>query len=236
MDINVIIDGKEVEVNSLQINLKTTVQPSSIGFPSDVLDLSNWKLTLPINIAKEILQPELKTTKIEPYFTLNTEKTAVQFRAPCGGDTTSNSSYPRSELREMNGSSKASWSTTSGKHTLVTKQAITSFPPIKPQVVCAQIHDDKDDIIEVLYDGKRGNPGAIAVRFNGKTQNTLLDDTYQIGTIFALKIEAANGYINIYYNDIKKLFLAKVGSKMYFKAGCYTQSNVSNPACNEAPP
>ncbi len=42
----------------------------------------------------------------------------VQFRAPVDGVTTSGSSYPRSELREMtdSGSSEASWSSTSGTH------------------------------------------------------------------------------------------------------------------------
>src|SRR5262245_39557093 len=81
--------------------------------PSQVLDLSNWKITLPIGQSgdpTEILQPALNTFVDPNYFYVNAAGNGVVFTAPCGGVTTGGSSYPRSELRQManNGSSQAS--------------------------------------------------------------------------------------------------------------------------------
>src|SRR5262249_13030697 len=108
---------------------------STLTYPAQLLNLTNWKLTLPIDTSApgspdEILQPALATFKIDPYFELNPSSTGVLFNAPCGGATTGGSSYPRSELREMSsgGSTAASWSTTSGTHTMVVREAITHLP------------------------------------------------------------------------------------------------------------
>ena len=83
-----------------------TNAPGTLQYPADLLDLTNWKITLPIGSSgspTEIKQPQLDTYSVDPYFKLTTAKDGVQFRAHCGGTTTSGSSYPRSELREMTG-------------------------------------------------------------------------------------------------------------------------------------
>ncbi len=77
---------------------------SSAVYPSDVLDLANWHLTLPVDTSHagspdEIDQPELDTYSNASFFFLNTLKTGVTFRAYTNGATTSGSGYPRSELR-----------------------------------------------------------------------------------------------------------------------------------------
>src|SRR5262245_33357455 len=86
----------------------------SASFPAALLDLRNWKLTLPIaspggSSPLEVKQPELATYSHDEYFHLNAARDGVVFRAHAGGATTSNSGYPRSELREMadNGASMA---------------------------------------------------------------------------------------------------------------------------------
>ena len=73
--------------------------------PAKVLDLANWKLTLPSGE-----QPELATFK-NKFFHVDPKGDGVVFTAPAGGSTTSGSDYPRSELREMtdNGRNEASW-------------------------------------------------------------------------------------------------------------------------------
>ena len=67
------------------------------------------------------------------------------------------SGYPRSELREMtsSGSANASWSTTSGTHTMEIRQAITHLPVVKPHVVAGQIHDAGDDVIVCRLEGSK---------------------------------------------------------------------------------
>jgi hypothetical protein len=88
--------------------------------PGQLLDLTDWKLTLPTGQEgkpEEIVQPALSSFTDE-FFRLNEARDGVVFTATAGGVTTSGSSYPRSELREMNGQELASWSNTTGTHTL----------------------------------------------------------------------------------------------------------------------
>ncbi|MET0779411.1 MAG: polysaccharide lyase family 7 protein, partial [Candidatus Saccharimonadales bacterium] len=196
--------------------------------PSSVLGLAGWKLALPYDTAHkgspdEISQPELAGFVSAPYFELTPAKNGVIFQANAGGATTKNSGYPRSELREMtaNGATEAGWSNATGTHTMVVRQAITHLPTVKPEVVAAQIHDASDDVIMVKLSGSH-----LFVEGNSKNIGDL-DANYVLGTVYTIKVVASNGRIQVYYNDALKADYAKSGSGYYFKAGCYTQSNVS---------
>ena len=128
------------------------ISPKAVLHPSQVLDLNNWKVTLPIGSSekpKEIKQPEIVTYSINPWFMVAPEGTAVIFRAAVNGVTTSGSDYPRSELREMtaNGRANAEWSSSKGTHTMFLDQAITAVPKIKRHVVAGQIHDDNKEAL-----------------------------------------------------------------------------------------
>ncbi|NUP13922.1 MAG: polysaccharide lyase family 7 protein [Polyangiaceae bacterium] len=200
------------------------------SLPAELLDLSNWKLTLPISEAGdesplEIKQPDLATYSVDPYFHLDAAKDGVIFQAHAGGATTSNSGYPRSELREMTsrGADLASWSTTSGTHTLVVTQAITHLPAAKPHVVAGQIHDDSDDVVMIRLEDEY-----LFVEGGGDDLGEL-DPNYVLGTPFAIKLVAADGVIQVYYNDLTtpKVEVEADASGCYFKAGVYTQSNTS---------
>src|SRR3972149_7290470 len=121
-------------------SIATAQTGQSPRYASEILDLANWKLQLPIGTqgsVTEIKQPALATYSSDPYFlvTSSGNGNGVQFRAPVNGVTTSGSSYPRSELREMNGTANASWSTTSGTHTMYIDQAVTAVPKTKQQIV-----------------------------------------------------------------------------------------------------
>lgn len=205
-----------------------TPPPSGITYPAQLLDLTNWKETLPIGSSgspTEIKQPALATYSISPWFTLNSAKTAVQFRANCGGVTTSGSSYPRSELREMtnSGTTNASWSTTSGTHRMYIKQAITHLPVVKPQVVAGQIHDASDDVTVFRLEGTN-----LYITDGDTTHAYLLTSNYTLGTVFTVEMVASGGKIEYYYNGSKVPYSqTKSVSGCYFKAGCYTQSNTS---------
>jgi len=205
------------------------VQPAKAAtYPAQILDLTNWKETLPTGSSGsplEIKQPTLATYVNAPYFAPNGASNAVLFRAPVNGVTTSGSSYPRSELREMinGGKDNASWSMTSGAHVMFIDQAITAVPKTKKHVVAGQIHDSSDDVIVIRLEYPK-----LFVDINGN-DGPVLDSNYTLGKRFTLKFVAVNGQIKIYYNGSQApaYTMSKTGSGNYFKAGAYTQSNCS---------
>lgn len=196
--------------------------------PSQILDLPNWKLTLPVDTSHagspdEINQPELSLFEDANYFHANADGDGVVFKAHCGGYTTSGSAYPRSELREMTaaGTANASWSTTAGTHTMEIRQAITHLPVVKPHVVAGQIHDAGDDVIVFRLEGSK-----LFIDQNG-VDGPVLTANYRLGDVFTVKFVARAGCVECHYNGqyISKYIVSASGC--YFKAGCYTQSNTS---------
>jgi len=202
---------------------KTSASSDSGGI-SAVFDPADWYLTLPTG--KKGNPDTVEMPKLADFsgnaFHLNDAKDGVVFTANAGGVTTSGSSYPRSELREMDGNSHASWTNTHGTHTLTVRQAVTTLPKAKPEVVTAQIHDANDDVLEIRLEGST----LIAQYNDGKTGVTL-DPHYKLGTAYDLTLTAAGGRIRVDYNGAKKLDIAKRGSGWYFKSGSYVQSNTS---------
>ena len=202
-------------------------------YPSQVIDLSKWKLTLPIGSEgspKEITQPSLKTFMSKPYFQPTSDCNAVVFRAPVDGATTSGSKNPRSELREMgeNGGS-AAWSSSSGTHTLVVDEAFTKLPEGKPQLVGAQIHDDKDDISVFRLEGTN-----LYVTDGNNPHYKLVTSSYQLGTRYQAGFVVSDNTVKAYFNGKLVATLSKSFSSAYFKAGAYTQANCSNvSACDQ---
>lgn len=196
--------------------------------PADVLDLTNWKQTLPIGEPghpTEIQQPALDTYSHDPYFKVVEGGKAVQFQAPVNGVTTSGSKNPRSELREMKngGKDKASWSATSGTHTLTVREAFTHLPEKRPYVVGAQIHGGDDDVTVFRLEGTK-----LYVTKDDTTHHQLVDANYKLGTVFEAKFVVKDGKVKAYYNGELKTTIAYTGSGNYFKAGAYTQANCGN--------
>ncbi len=191
-------------------------------FPSDLLDLSDWKLTLPTGEPgrpEEVLPANLSRFTNE-FFKVNDSRDGVVFMAEVGGVTTKNSHYPRSELREMRGGEKAAWSNPGGSHMLEVREAILAVPQVKPEVVAAQIHDGDDDVLQIRLEGER-----LTVQSDDGESETVLDPAYRLGTPYQLKIVAADGRIEVFYNGAKKAELTKSGTGWYFKVGAYVQSS-----------
>ena len=226
-----------------------------IKFPSQIINLSNWKITLPINSAQEIYNPTLYDFSIDPWFKVVQDKDgwAVQFRANHGGATTSGSSNPRSELREMlpnyryrDSKSAIAWSNTLGTHTMWIKQKVTHLTYVKPHTVVGQIHDASNDVavfrVEGLNGGTTGTGGTVGVLDTlaklwitdaDITHGYLVDSLYRIGTLFTVKFIAHDGVIEFEYNGkILPYKKTKNVSGCFFKLGDYTQSN-SGTAPNE---
>jgi Alginate lyase len=191
-------------------------------YPGDLLDLRNWYLTLPTGEKGRpdtVEQPQLATYS-SSWFGLDDARDGVVFTANAGGVTTKNSAYPRSELREMNGSEKAAWSNSTGTHILELRQAVLAVPPAKPHVVTAQIHDGSDDVMEVRLEGER-----LIAQYDDGNENITIDPAYVLGTPYNLRIVAAAGRIDVFYNGERKAEINRSGTQWYYKTGSYLQSN-----------
>lgn len=196
--------------------------------PADVLNLTNYKITLPIGPKKdatEVKQPALKTYEHPQYFYVACPGPQVVFRAPANGSTTSGSSNPRSELREMKngGSDEAAWNSGSGTHTMEATLAFTHLPDGKPHVVGLQIHDADDDLTVLRLEGKK-----LMVTYRNNDEFDIIDTNYQIGTYLKVKIVANSSGIKWYFDGTLKATVPGKYSGCYFKAGCYTQANPDN--------
>lgn len=224
--------------------------PSKVRYPADVLDLRNWKLTLPVGSdedggADHIRQPCLAVACYDPsrkmydnpafkapyssvWFHVTADRQGVVFRAPVSGATTSGSKNTRSELRELAPADEegdeveARWSNKgSAVHTMDVEQAIMATPRRYPSVVTAQIHDEDDDIILIKY-----RDGRLFVDGDDSDFKETLDDNYRLGTRFKVRIQATEGLIRVTYNDSRTVVYEKASDSMYFKAGAYNQSNL----------
>ncbi len=205
-------------------------------FPAELLDLSAWKLTLPLDTPRagkpdEVTQPELANFVDPSCFCLSVDKDAVLFRAACGSPTTKGSGYPRSELRQMeaNGIDEVAWTTDGERlHVIQVEQAITALPQKKPHVVCAQIHDADSDLIMIRLEKKK-----LFVE-REKEPDVVLESNYELGQRFKLRIAGGAGKVRVWYNEQLKLDWPVSRDGCYFKVGCYTQSNVSKGDAPEA--
>ena len=197
---------------------------TDVETPSDLVDLGNWYLTLPTGPAgdPDTVQPAQLAGYSSAYFRLNQSRDGVVFTAPVTGATTKNSHYPRSELREMNGTEEAAWSNETGTHTLRATEAVTELPESKPELVTAQIHGGDDDVMQIRLEGNH-----LMVQYADGAKQVTLDPDYRLGTPYDIEIVAAAHSVQVSYNGSPKAELPLSGSTWYFKAGAYVQSNPS---------
>lgn len=213
---------------------------AAVTRPSDLIEFDGphaaWKITLDLppgggtNAEEESAATLANGFVAPPSFTVVDNGSAVSFRASVDGARTSeNTKYPRTELREMQAAAPtkpASWSIDDSgpePRSMQYDVAVVAAPKKKPQVVCGQIHDADADVLEIMYDGKKE---AIVYRWLGDTQPNALIEDYALGTFFTLRIEAASGEVKIYIDGDRKATKSATNDGCYFKAGCYTQSNM----------
>lgn len=136
--------------------------------PAKILDLSQWKITIPVKVdhpdskekekgkkTSEITQPYLANYQLPPWLRVvnyldtktGTQKKGVAFRAPVKGDPdakTPNTDYLRSELRQMmeaDNTKEISWNSSDpGERSMTIVQAVTALPKQKGEMVVGQIH------------------------------------------------------------------------------------------------
>lgn len=194
--------------------------------PASGIDLTNWKLTLPTDAnsdgkADEIKQPTLANFKFTPYFYVRADG-GTAFRADCDGATTTGSSYPRCELREMKngGQDLASWDTDDAAiNSLDVELAFTHLPDIKPHVVGVQIHDGADDVTVLRLEGTD------LYVTKGDTKYKKIATGYQLGSRIRVRFEASAAGIRWFLNGNLVATIDGTYEGCYAKAGCYTQAS-----------
>lgn len=196
--------------------------PPKASLPAQVIDLRPWKLTIPFgeeDHPTEIKQPGLTRYADSRCFFVRGE--AVVFRVTGSGVTTSGSSYPRTELREMKGSSKASWSTRD-PFELEAEYACDG----NAKVVIAQIHDADDDLVMVSWEN-----GSVVAEFSkgkGKGSEKVTIGRVRRDDWFKAGIGADDGAVWVTLNGAIKVKRTRPRSGCYAKAGAYLQSNKSS--------
>ncbi len=197
--------------------------------PGGNFDLSQWKLTLPDATASEVKQPALASYTSSYFYTA--ADGAMVFWCPVTGGTTSGTTFPRSELRELldGRNSSVNW-TGDGTHILNAQCRIVQLPST-PKVIIGQVHGyNTQTLVKLQY-----NDGTIEV--NIRNSPTGSDTKYKlfsarVGDVLTYQIKVVDGVATVTVNGtaVTQNFFASDAAwrdvTFYFKAGAYVQDNV----------
>ena len=149
---------------------------------------------------------------------------AVALRAPVDGSRTStNTKYPRSELREVAGSDLAAWDAAKGGHQLLVTLAFAHLPLGRPHVVGAQIHNGVDDVTALRLEGTN-----LWVTDGDNPHYALLTAGYVLGTRLNLRYIVRAGIVDVWLNGVSRAKVPVTSGTLFFKTGAYVQANCDN--------
>ena len=229
--------------------------------PFDVLKLQErWKITLPKddngdNDADEIFidsiqndipfDGSLKTFEDNNYF--YTDGNWTYFKCPGDGETTGNSSNPRSELRQMmeGGATQENWDMTNNFTNTMEFMVKILQTSESRKLAFAQIHAESgsnwDDILRLqiqsdIPNAKVGDTGHIYIMGSGNddAHDTIVGN-YMLGQEINMKIIAQNSQYKVFI-DNSEVFVSRINitsTGNYFKAGNYLQSVTSSGTSGE---
>lgn len=212
-----------------------TPQLSTHVAPGGNFNLSVWSLQLPIGSAgsPDTISPsplEGSSGFQDSYFYTNTTDGGMEFWDPESGVTTANSSYPRSELREMDSSGQdANWFPSGTTNTLSASLKVIKVPD---HVCVGQIHlgsgGSTKPLLELYYYKSGDVVLAIEQTPAGGNEVPYTVGKVSLGTKFSYKIGLSGSTISLSVNGgtTKTWQMSSTfdGYGMYFKAGDYDQS------------
>ncbi|MFP6850532.1 MAG: polysaccharide lyase family 7 protein [Pseudomonas sp.] len=206
-----------------------------------MIDLTTWNLTIPVGVpATTIATPALAGGYQDRYF--QSKDGTISFWAPVNGSTTSNSEYPRSEMRETYADgSLRNWSYSAATNVLSATAKVTQVPS-NGVIAFSQIHTKQSTspplMLGYQYSAKAGY-GSVVIAFRGKpsdadSKKIVLSSKIKLNQDFSYKINLGkDGTLSIALTEpsgtIKswqgKLDKAWKSHSLYFKAGVYTLDN-----------
>ncbi|WP_083531184.1 polysaccharide lyase family 7 protein [Pararhizobium antarcticum] len=230
--------------------LRPQIKPSQVPVTaktasSTSIDLSYWKLTLPVNndgivsgVGDATERTDLLGFAMPPYFEVASN--SISFMAPTNGARTGGSNYPRSELREMDGQGdEYQWRIADGGHlaaTLVVDELPMTSASKPGRIIIGQIHGPDDELCRLYFDnGKLYFMDDKAGEAMEETQFDLVDTAgnptnIRLGDEFSytidvdgksLVVSATHEGTTYSATDIISRFW--VDKDLYFKAGAYIQ-------------
>lgn len=216
--------------------------------PAEILDINGvsaadggwWNLGIGFHVgdAEGAAHKDIDPTTLangytrSPYFIANATGSAVKMRVYADGARTStNTQYPRCELREYkNATTKAAWTGNTGSHIMSATQKIVTLPPNKKEICLGQVHDASDDTFQIRCEGASGS-AVWHIKVNGSDVSPNLMTGYTYGDEVSWRVEMVSGTLRVYFNNALKITQsitgALAGPGQYFKVGNYLQTNVA---------
>jgi hypothetical protein len=123
-------------------------------------------------------------------------------RTPVKGVTTGGSDHPRTELREVYGSSH-SWGSNDGKtHTMEVSATVTHLTAKSARTVTMQVFDEVNSHMWEVFASR--DKGLYGYHFspNGDHKTYTIDSNWATGKEYTLKTVIHGGIMEVYYNGI----------------------------------
>jgi Ca2+-binding RTX toxin-like protein len=215
--------------------------------PSGNFDLSNWKITLPVDSNGRFSGTAMEVKNLSGYqhskYFYTAADGAMTFVAPVEGATTSGSSYARSELREMNGTANAAWNLQTGGFMSATLEvdAAPNRDGTGGKIVVGQIHGQDDELVRLYWENGKlyfANDQAGSnnsetkfyfVNASGQQPDVSLDERFS----YTINAKGDNLEVTVFadgqiYKSVSKINSVWQSDTFYFKAGAYLGANESN--------
>lgn len=141
------------------------------------VDLSGWKLTLPVEGDSGKAANVEPAQATDPWLTWGAQ--GLTFTAPLQGATTANSSHPRTELINLTDFTAGD----SGQHTLRAQLSVDQAPPDTGDVIVGQLHGSAD-LKSVAF---------VMLHYTNGTIRVVVKQTHERGGSAAQKVELLTG-------------------------------------------
>jgi hypothetical protein len=206
--------------------------------PGGNFDLSLWELQLPTGSSGSpttVAPAQLEGPNgfQDSYFHTSSSDGAMTFWDPENGVTTTNSNFPRSELREMTSSGAAANWFAPGTHTMTATLRVTQVPD---HVCVGQVHlgsgGSSKPLFELFYYANGDIEMAIEQSPAGGNEVLYNVGNVPLGTQWSYVLGVSGSTISLVLNGgAKRTWTASSsfnGYGLYFKAGDYDQSSGSS--------
>jgi poly(beta-D-mannuronate) lyase len=205
-------------------NPRPTPTPNMSRPPGQNFNLSNFQLQTPFasgSSVQVISQPALATYTSSVFYTA--ADGAMTFWCPVNGATTGGTSYPRSELRDLN-----EWPVSS-THTLTATCRVLQQPS-NGNTIIGQVHGNISGTELCKLRFSNGTVEAGVKPQLGGAETRLFIGNYSVGATLNYTIKVSNHLLTVTVNgstvthSLNSSWDAE--TRYYFKAGTYPQDNV----------